>query len=80
MTSRECNGTDGCCCLAAAQVPDNYQRKVLPDNSKAMQGVPAMVWQPPRYFMEHKTPTVLGEHNTNRQTVWGLTCQTKTGL
>jgi len=51
------------------QVPDNYQRKVLPDKSKAMQGVPAMVWQPPRYFMEHKTPTVLGAHNTNRQTL-----------
>lgn len=45
-------------------VPDNYQKLILPDpvTGKArekMQGIPAMVWQPPRHFAEHSTPTVL---------------------
>ena len=45
-------------------VPDNYHKVMLQDHNtgamkEKMQGVPAMVWQPPRHFAQHKTPTVL---------------------
>ena len=45
-------------------VPDNYQKLNVPDAvtgqvREKMQGIPAMVWQPPRHFAEHSTPTVL---------------------
>jgi Ca2+-binding EF-hand superfamily protein len=45
-------------------MPDNYQKLLLPDErtgkvTEKMQGIPAMVWQPPRHFAEHSTPTVL---------------------
>jgi Ca2+-binding EF-hand superfamily protein len=45
-------------------VPENYQKLIVPDTvsgkpREKMQGVPSMVWQPPRHFAEHSTPTVL---------------------
>ena len=45
-------------------VPDNYHTVMIQDHNtgvmkEKMQGVPAMVWQPPRHFAQHKTPTVL---------------------
>jgi Ca2+-binding EF-hand superfamily protein len=45
-------------------VPENYQKIIVPDTvtgkpREKMQGVPAMVWQPPHHFAEHSTPKVL---------------------